>query len=75
MSYDWLVIGGEVQVLFDLHQQLSEEADALVFELLPLLEHLLHVLHVLGSQLVELLNGFLVAFFSLEDKNGQWDEN
>lgn len=60
------VIGGEVQVLFDLQQDLSEEADALVFKLLPLLKHLLHVLHVLRGQLVKLFQRFLISFFSLQ---------
>lgn len=59
------MIGGEIQVLLDLQQQLSEEADAFVFKLLPLLKHLLHVLHVLRGQLVQFLQGLLVAFFSL----------
>lgn len=53
-------------MLFDLQEDLSEEADALVFKLLPLLKHLLHVLHVLRGQLVELLQRFLISFFSLQ---------
>lgn len=52
-------------MLFDLQQDLSEEADAFVFKLLPLLEHLLHVLHILRGQLVKLFQRFLISFFSL----------
>lgn len=52
-------------MLFNLQQDLSEEADAFVLKLLPLLEHLLHVLHILGGQLVKLFQGFLISFFSL----------
>lgn len=52
-------------MLFNLQQQLSEEVDAFVFKLLPLLKHLLHVLHILRGQLVEFFQGFLIAFFSL----------
>lgn len=64
------MISREVQVLFDLQQQLFKEADALVFKLLPLLEHLLHVLHVLRGQLVQLFQRLLIALFSLGGR--QW---
>ena len=60
------MIGGEVEVLFDLQQQLFEEGDAFLLKLLPLLEHLLHVLHVLRRQLVQLVKGLLVALLSLK---------
>lgn len=70
----WPVIGWEIQVLFNLQQQLSEEADSCVFKLLPLLKHLLHVLHVLRGQLVEFLQWFLIAFFSLGGGE-EWGDN
>lgn len=62
------VIGREIQVMFDLQQKLFEEADAFVFKLLPLLKHLLHVLHILRGQLVKFFQGFLIAFFSLGER-------
>ncbi len=68
------VIGWKVQVLFNLQQQLSEEADAFVFKLLPLLKHLLHVLHILRGQLVEFFQGFLITFFSLGERE-EWSDN
>lgn len=55
-------------MLFNLQQQLSEETNSFVFKLLPLLKHLLHVLHVLRGQLVEFFQGFLIAFFSLGER-------
>lgn len=57
-------------MLFNLQQQLSEEANAFAFKLLPLLKHLFHVLHILRGQLVQLLQGFLILLLSLGDREG-----
>lgn len=56
-------------MLLNLQQHLFEKLNALVFKLLALLEHLLHVFHVLRGQFVQLLDGFLITFFSLKGKN------
>lgn len=56
---------GQVQVLLNLQQNLSEEAQAFLFKLLALLEHLLHVLHVLGCGLIKFLQGFLILVLGL----------
>lgn len=62
-------------MLLNLQQHLFEKLNALVFKLLALLEHLLHVFHVLRGQFVQLLDGFLITFFSLKGKKGRNDES
>lgn len=62
-------------MLLNLQQHLFEKLNALVFKLLALLEHLLHVFHVLRGQFVQLLDGFLITFFSLKGKKGRNDKS
>lgn len=62
-------------MLLNLQQHLFEKLNALVFKLLALLEHLFHVLHVLRGQFVQLLDGFLITFFSLKGKKGRNDKS
>lgn len=60
------MIGGEVEVLLDDQQQLSEEVQSLALKLLPLLEHLLHVLLVLRGHHLQLLQRLPVALLRLQ---------
>lgn len=62
-------------MLLNLQQHLFEKLNALVFKLLALLKHLLHVFHVLRGQFVQLLDGFLITFFSLKGKKGRNDKS
>lgn len=56
---------GDVQAAVDLEERLLEEMQALLLELLALLEHHRHVLHVLGVRFVDLLQGGLVSILRL----------
>lgn len=60
-----LVIGREVEVLFNIQQKFFEEVQSLVLKLLPLLKHLLHIFHVLRCYLIQLLQGLLIALLRL----------
>ena len=55
-------------MLLNLQQNFPEEAQALLLELLALLEGLLHVLHVLRRALAQLLQGLLILLFGLREK-------
>lgn len=61
----------EVKVAFNVQQGFLEEGQPLDLMLLALIKHLVHALRVLRGAFIQLLQRFLILFFSLRQKNTQ----